>query len=293
MAGQALEARVRQLKITHSTEYRFSDLVTLQPHRLLLRPREGPDVHIQSSSLSIFPAHTIKWQRDVFDNAAAVVEFLEPAQTLTITSEVIIQHFDENPLDFLLEDHAVNYPFNYSFQEEIELRPFLLPVYPDDQEAIRNWLQRLGLGDIHMQTYALLDMLNRAIADQFNYVSREEPGVQSPVQTLDFGAGSCRDFATLFIETCRYLGLASRFVSGYTHAPTREYWSATTHAWAEVYLPGAGWKGFDPTGGEVSGDRHITVAVARHPETISPVVGSFWGINILPTLTVDVRVIML
>ena len=103
-----------------------------------------------------------------------------------------------------------------------------------------------------------------------------------------------RSYYALFVETCRSLGLASRFVSGYTHAPTREYWSATTHAWAEVYLPGAGWKGFDPTGGEVSGERHIPVAVARHPETISPVAGSFWGMdNALPSLTVDVRVFAL
>lgn len=285
---------MRQLKITHFTEYRFFDVVTLQPHRLLLRPREGPDVHIQSSSLTIFPAHQIKWHRDVFDNAAAVVDFLEPTQTLTITSEVIIHHFDENPLDFLLEEYAVNYPFKYSLQEEIELRPFLLPVYPDEEMAIRNWLERLGVGSVQMQTYALLDMLNRVISSRFTYVSREEPGVQTPAQTLNFGAGSCRDFACLFVETCRHLGLASRFVSGYTHAPTREYWSATTHAWAEVYLPGAGWKGFDPTGGEVSGGRHIPVAVARHPETISPVAGSFWGTNnASPSLTVDVRVIAL
>lgn len=285
---------MRRLKITHFTEYRYSNMVTLQPHRLLLRPREGPDVHIQSSSLMIYPEHTVNWHRDVFDNAVAVVDFLAPTQSLTITSEVIIQHFDENPLNFLIEEYAVNFPFNYSPQEEIELRPFLQQVYPDDGTAISNWLERLCVTKVGMQTYGLLNMLNQCIAEQFNYFSREEPGVQSPEQTLNSGAGSCRDFAVLFVETCRYLGLASRFISGYSHMPTREYWSATSHAWAEVYLPGAGWKGFDPTSGEVSGDRHITVAVARHPETISPVVGSFFGqSNELPSLAVDVRVIRL
>lgn len=285
---------MRRLKITHFTEYRYYNMVTLQPHRLLLRPREGPDVHIQSSSLIIYPEHTVNWHRDVFDNAVAIVDFHAPTQILTITSEVIIQHFDENPLNFLIEEYAVNYPFNYSSQEEIELRPFLQPVYPDDGIAISNWLEKLCVTKVGMQSYGLLNMLNQSIAEQFTYFSREEPGVQSPAQTLDSGAGSCRDFAVLFVETCRYLGLASRFVSGYSHMPTREYWSATTHAWAEVYLPGAGWKGFDPTGGEVSGDRHITVAVARHPETISPVIGSFLGMNNeMPSLTVDVRVITL
>lgn len=285
---------MRELKITHYTEYCYAETVTLGPHRLLLRPREGADVHIQSSALTIFPEHAVNWHRDVFDNAVAVVDFFSPTQSLTITSEVILRNFGENPLDFLIEDYAVNYPFNYSPQEEIELRPFLLSVYPDDALAIRSWLERLGLSGVSMQTYGLLDLLNRAISNQFIYFSREEPGVQSPAQTLSSGTGSCRDFAALFVETCRSLGLASRFVSGYTHAPTREYWSATTHAWAEVYLPGAGWKGFDPTGGEISAERHIPVAVARDPETISPVAGSFWGMNnALPSLRVDVRVIAL
>lgn len=285
---------MRRLKITHFTQYRYADQVTLQPHRLLVRPREGPDVHIQSSSLMISPAHTIKWHRDVFDNAAAVVEFLEPAHILTITSEVIIEHFDENPLDFLIEEYAVNHPFSYSPQEEIELRPFLLPVYPADEWAIRDWLCQVGVSQVAIQTYSLLDTLNRAIAAQFRYVVREEAGVQTPSQTLGLRAGSCRDFAALLVETCRHLGLASRFVSGYTHVPATEDWAATTHAWSEVYLPGAGWKGFDPTSGEVSGGRHIPVAVARHPEAVSPVTGSYWGMRSSPpSLIVDVRVVAL
>lgn len=285
---------MRRLKISHLTEYRYASEVSLQPHRLLLRPREGPDLHIESSMLMISPRHTVKWHRDVFDNAAAVVDFLEPTQNLSITSEVIIQHFDENPLDFVIEDYAVNHPFNYSLQEEVDLQPFLLPVYPDNESIIRNWLRQAGLGETPKQTYTLLDTLNRLIAGRFVYVVREESGVQTPAQTLGWGNGSCRDFAVLFLETCRHLGLASRFVSGYSHLPSAEGWSATTHAWAEVYLPGAGWKGFDPTSGEVAGSHHIPVAVARHPENVSPVVGSFWGINgPPPALIVDVRVIEL
>ena len=104
-----------------------------------------------------------------------------------------------------------------------------------------------------------------------------EPGVQPPGQTLMHNSGSCRDFAALFIEACRHLGLASRFVSGYLYTWGTDGASASTHAWAEVYLPGAGWKGFDPTSGEVTGNRHIAVAVARHPEAIPPVAGSYLG----------------
>lgn len=282
---------MRRLQITHLTEYRFATPVTLLPHRLLLRPREGAEVHIESSSLTITPAHNISWHRDALDNATAVVEFLEPAATLTIRSEVILQHFAKAPLDFLVDDRAVNYPFYYALQDRTDLMPFLQSVYPGDETAIAAWLDSLGLAQPAMQTYALLDSLSRTIAGQLTYTVREEPGVQSPAQTLALGQGSCRDFAALFVETCRYLGLASRFVSGYAHAPATEHWSTTTHAWAEVYLPGPGWKGFDPTGGELTGSRHIPVAVARHPESVPPVAGSFIGPSgMLPSLTVDVRV---
>jgi len=223
-----------------------------------------------------------------------VVDFQEPTQSLSISSEVVIQHYVENPFDFLFEDYAVNYPFHYVPMDRVDLGPFLQPVYPGDEEAIRNWLESLGLKQPVMQTYALLDQINKTIADRFTYFAREAPGVQSPAQTLAWGQGSCRDFATLFVETCRYLGLASRFISGYAHAPATEHWSATTHAWAEVYLPGAGWKGFDPTNGEVAGRRHIPVAVSRHPETVSPVAGSFIGLSgSSPKLIVDVRIVAL
>ena len=286
---------MRRLKITHLTEYQFSSTVRLLPHRLLLRPREGPEVHVESSLLTITPTnHMVKWHRDAQDNAAAVVDFQEPTQFLSITSEVVIQHYVENPFDFLFEDYAVNYPFNYVPMDRVDLLPFLQPVYPGDEDAIRNWLDQLGLGQPVMQTYPLLDQINKAIARRFTYFSREEQGVQTPGQTLAWGQGSCRDFATLFVETCRYLGLASRFISGYAHAPATEHWSATTHAWAEVYLPGAGWKGFDPTNGEVAGRRHIPVAVSRHPEAVPPVAGSFIGPSgSPPKLIVDVRIIAL
>ena len=282
---------VQRLTITHLTEYRYAVPVTLGPHQLLLRPREGHDVRIESSKLDISPAAQVKWHRDVFDNSLAVATFSEPADRLTIASEVVIEHYEEAPLDFLVADYAVNYPFIYGAEERVELSPYEQPAYPNDQDALREWVNGFGFTPGAIETYALLDKMNRAVVDHFTYVKREEPGVQAPSQTLAQHSGSCRDYAALFIEGCRYLGLASRFVSGYLHAPATEAGNASTHAWAEVYLPGPGWKGFDPTIGEVTGARHIAVAVARHPETIPPVSGSFTGPNdASPNLSVDVRV---
>ena len=282
---------MQRLRITHLTEYRFASPVTLLPHRLLLRPREGHDVHIETSKLDIAPSHTVKWHRDLFDNSVAVVSFLEAASTLSIASEVVIQHYEEAPLDFLVEDYAVNYPFVYRPEERADLIPFQQPAYPNDQKAIQDWLRELGVGAGPTETYAMLDRINRAIGAAFTYGVREDEGVQPPSQTLRERRGSCRDYAALFIEACRDLGLASRFVSGYSHGLASESGNAATHAWAEVYLPGPGWKGFDPTSGQIAGTHHIPVAVARHPEAIPPVAGSFVGpAGSRPALIVNVQV---
>lgn len=281
---------MQRLRITHLTEYFFAAPVTLNLHRLLLRPREGHDVRIESSKLTISPAYHIKWQRDVFDNSLALVNFQERSNKLTIASEVVIQHYSPEPYDFLLETYAVDYPFCYALGDQIDLAAFQKLIYVNNQHIINDWLYGLGLQG--MQTFALLVKLNQTISRQFRYQTREEPGVQSPVQTLAQCSGSCRDYATLFIEACRCLGFASRFVSGYLHAPATEAGNATTHAWVEIYLPGTGWKGFDPTSGEVTGNRHIAVAVARDPESVPPVSGSFIGSD-AATMRVNVQVNLL
>jgi transglutaminase-like putative cysteine protease len=281
---------MRRLNISHVTEYVFSHIVSLQPHRLLLRPRENHNVRIESSSLEIFPAHTLQWKRDVLDNPLAVAGFLEPAARLRIASDVVIQHYEDAPLDFFVDDYAVIHPFDYAVEERAELAPFRQAVYPSDRDVVWRWLGGLGL-QRRMETFTLLDRMNREIAGGFSYQMREEPGVQPPSQTLARSSGSCRDFAALFMEACRHLGLASRFVSGYLYTAATEAGNGSTHAWAEVYLPGAGWKGFDPTGGEVTGDRHIAAAVARHPEAVPPVAGSFIGpVGPRPLLSVEVWV---
>jgi len=285
---------MHRLRIQHVTEYIFSSIVTLEQHQLLLRPREGHDVRIESSRLEISPAYNIKWYRDVFDNSLAIVNFLEATDRLRITSEVVIQHYEDSPLNFSVEEYALHYPFIYKEGERIDLAAFQQPLFINDQSAVMSWLGKIGLRTRNMETLSLQSKLNQAIHTQFRYRMREEAGVQSPEQTLRLGSGSCRDYATLFIEACRYLGLASRFVSGYLHAPSTEAGNASTHAWAEVYLPGRGWQGFDPTIGEVTGNKHIAVAVARNPETVPPVSGRFIGPEAtMPSMLVNVQVNLL
>jgi transglutaminase-like putative cysteine protease len=281
---------MRRLNINHITEYLFPGPVSLLPHRLLLRPRENHNVRIESSVLEIVPAHTLQWKRDVLDNSVAVASFHEPSERLRISSSVVIQHHEDNPFDFLMDDYAVIHPFEYAKEDRMELAPFRQGVYPADREAVQRWLNGLGL-QRPVETFTLLDRMNREVAGRFSYQLREEPGVQPPALTLARGSGSCRDFAALLMEACRHLGLASRFVSGYLFTSESDASNASTHAWAEVYLPGAGWKGFDPTSGEVTGNRHIAVAVARDPEAVPPVAGSYIGsAGQRPLLSVAVRV---
>ncbi len=282
---------MRRLNISHVTEYRFPTSVSLLPHRLRLRPLESHSLRIESSTLDITPAHSIRWYRDALGNSVAMVNFSELTNTLRVLSDVIIAVYDDAPLDFVIEDYAVSFPFAYAVDEQPDLAPFEESVYVPDRPPLHAWLDGLGLLQRPIETFTLLTRLNCEIANHFTYQIREEEGVQSPAQTLALNSGSCRDFAALFMEACRHMGLASRFVSGYLHMPDNETGNATTHAWAEVYLPGPGWKGFDPTSGLITGNHHIPVAVARHPEAVPPVSGSFVGpAGQRPTLTVSVRV---
>jgi transglutaminase-like putative cysteine protease len=282
---------VRRIHIHHLTRYRYAETVTLLPHILHLRPRDGHDIRVQSSKLTISPEFRIHWKRDVYGNSVAAVTFLQAARELSIASEVTVENYAEQPLDFVLEDYARYFPFDYDPGEQIDLAPYKSAVYEQDQATVKAWIADICNPGSKVDTITMLTRLNTNIANGHRYQVREEPGVQLPSQTLSSGTGSCRDFATLFIESCRHCGLASRFISGYVLNEAVAPWNTATHAWAEVYLPGSGWRGFDPTSGLlVSGD-HIAVAVHRHPEAVPPVSGSFVGTgNAQPELTVEVRV---
>jgi len=268
---------MRRYHILHRTYYNFTAEVWLEPHALRLRPREGHELRIESSSLKITPPATLRWHSDVEGNSVAIATFDAPASQLLVESEVIIQQFNEAPLDFLMADYAIHYPFAYTPEDSVVLSPYMNQPEPTDRGLLTEWVARLWQPGERIQTYALLHRLGIHINQALSYRVREEPGVQSAEQTLACGTGSCRDFANLFMAAARRLGLAARFVSGYLHAPPSSTDFGATHAWAEVYLPGAGWKGFDPTSGEIAGTSHIAVAVARLPELVPPISGSFVG----------------
>jgi len=282
---------MKRIEIEHTTRYRYGEPVTFLSHKLHVRPREGHDLRIESSSLSISPAFDIEWQRDVFGNSVATVSFREPAEELLIASKVVVEHYAEGVLQLLPSDHARRYPFHYDPIEQIDLIPYQISVFPQDYAAVGEWMSDVWQPGEVTETTTLLERINRKIADGFEYRVRTAPGVQSPATTLRRGKGSCRDLATFFIEACRYCGLASRFVSGYLVSTEAVEDHATTHAWAEVYLPGAGWRGFDATSGELVGGAHIAVAVHRHPEAVPPVSGTFLGTpKAKPKMEVEVRV---
>jgi transglutaminase-like putative cysteine protease len=268
---------MQRYKIIHRTYYNYSGEVTLGPHKLLLRPREDHELRIESFVLNITPTANLLWHRDVEGNSVAIANYNLPTSQLVIESEVIIQQYNEAPLDFMVADYAIGYPFAYQSDDSILLSPYrALP----DQETIRavnKWIANFWQPGEQIQTYSLLQRLTSYIYQTLTYRVREEPGVQTAPQTLSCGNGSCRDFALLFMEAARCLGLAARFVSGYLHAPLMADKVGATHAWAEVYLPGAGWKGFDPIIGKIAGTDHIAVAVSRLPESVPPIKGSFVG----------------
>ncbi|NEX22026.1 transglutaminase family protein [Thiorhodococcus mannitoliphagus] len=268
---------MQRYRILHRTYYSFPGQVQLKPHVLRLRPREDHDLRIESSKLVITPSATLRWHRDVEDNSVAIATFDTPASQLSIENDLIIQQFNEAPLDFLVAAEAIDYPFAYSPEDSLVLSPYMDTAPKGEKDPLRAWVETIWKPGERIQTYALLQRLCVNIHERLSYQLREEPGVQKADETLRLGTGSCRDSAALFIEAARCLGLAARFVSGYLQAEPSAFNYGATHAWAEVYLPGAGWKGFDPSIGEMAGAQHIAMAVARLPESVPPVAGAYLG----------------
>lgn len=265
---------MRRLRIHHLTEYFFSAPVALLPHQIIIRPRGGHDLRIESSRLEVDPLATIKWFRDLHGNSVGRLTFSGETSHLRIESEVIVTNYEVEPYDFIIDEEALQFPFPFDPHVRTALMPFQLPCFPNNSQEISRWITRFWQPGQSLETYVLLSRINESLARDFAYHMREEPGVQPPAVTLRNNSGSCRDLATLFIEACRYLGLAARFVSGYLYNPGNQQ-HGSTHAWSEVFLPGAGWKGFDNTSGLVVGPDHIATGVARHPEEIPPVAGAF------------------
>jgi transglutaminase-like putative cysteine protease len=270
---------LQRYKILHRTYYNFASPVRLGPHALLLRPREGHELRVESSSLVTTPTANVRWHRDVEDNSVAIATFEQPTSQLLIESNVVVQQYNQVPLDFLVTDYAVDFPFAYPPEDAAVLAPYMQNAAGAAAEHARlaEWALAVWQPGQRIQTAALLQRLALHIQQTLTYARREEPGVQTPETTLSRGSGSCRDSAFLFMQVARGWGLAARFVSGYLNSPPSPVDYGATHAWAEVFLPGAGWKGFDPTLGAIVGADHIAVAVSRLPESVPPVAGTFTG----------------
>ena len=268
------------LTIRHKTRYRYRLPVRLGPHRLMLRPRESREVRLLSNSIDVTPLATLTWTNDVFGNAVASASFDAPADVLVIDSTAVVELAAERWPAFDVAASAVRYPFSYSDDEIVDLGPLVQPQYVDTVGRLAEWTAAFVRGS-ETDTLALLKDLVAGTAVQIRYQSREEEGTQSPRQTLDRGWGSCRDFAVLFTEAARSLGFGARLVSGYLYNPDQQSQNAagSTHAWAEIYLPGPGWVTFDPTNRALGGFNLIPVAVGRRIAQVMPVGGTFFGMT--------------
>jgi transglutaminase-like putative cysteine protease len=268
-------APMKRIRITHLTEYHYNAPVTFGPHRALVRPREGHDLHIASSRLAIEPEASVRWLRDIYGNSIAILTFTQAAQKLSLQSEIDVDLYEDPPIDCVIDPGADAYPFQYDAAEQVEIVPYRIPSYPHDGPALQRWLLDLYRPGQLISTTVLLNSLNTRIFEAFEYVRREEPGVQLPCQTLAQGTGSCRDYAVFMMEAARHWGFAARFVTGYIQMGEGQH--GATHAWTEIYMPGAGWRGFDPTNNKLAGTEHIAVAVAREQDKASPLSGTWEG----------------
>ena len=285
---------MRLLNVLHTTRYRYARPVSLGPHRLMLRPRESRDVRVRFASVTVTPDATITWAHDVFGNAVATAAFQAMTETLTIESVVELEIGALAWPVFEMSQSAIYYPFRYSADEWKDLGALTVQQYADPFLRLKSWAQSFVSGS-RTDTLSLLKDLSLGVAARISYQSREEEGTQSPVETLDRGWGSCRDYAILFAEAARSLGFGARLVSGYiceaavSSQPLNN--AGSTHAWAEIFLPGAGWVTFDPTNRSMGGFDLIPVSFVRDIRQAMPVAGSFVGdSDAYQGMTVEVRV---
>jgi transglutaminase-like putative cysteine protease len=262
------------LRIIHRTTYRYRSPVSFQPHRLVIRPREGHDLRVDKLTLTIRPRCELLWNRDIFGNSVTHVYFMESATELSIENDVLVQRFQPlAPTSLVATDQ---YPVQYDPLEHFLVAAYLTPVFPEDTNAVQSWLRSRTL-PTSGSADALMMELTALIHRTIQYQRREQKGVQSPAATLALGTGSCRDVATLLMEAARQLGVAARFASGYLDCAATRAARGSTHAWTEIYFPSLGWRGFDPTTGNRCTHQHILTGVSNHPRGVMPVSGRFVG----------------
>jgi len=262
--------------IRHTTVYSYANPVQFGDHRMMFRPRDSHDLRVLETGLEISPTASVRWLHDVFGNSIAIASFGEPASELRLVSTIRLEHFPSDVPEFPIEPYARQHPFAYSAEDVPDLGRTMERHYPDPERLVDAWARRLVTSTGETDTQALLVHMTSGIREAFRYEAREAEGTQTPVETLERGSGTCRDFALFMMEAARSLGFAARFVSGYLY-DDQAVGGGATHAWVQVYLPGCGWVEFDPTNALVGGPKLVRVAVARDPSQAIPVSGTFVG----------------
>jgi len=248
----------------------------------MLRPRDSHDLKVIEEQIEISPSPiALRWIHDVFGNSVGIARFAGRSRRLVFDSTVKIRHAPTHGLDLTKDDVSYLYPFAYDDEEMPDLARSIERQYPDPERIIDTWARQFVEPAGPTRTQDLLTDMTLAIKQRFGYARRLKSGVQEPIETLRLRTGTCRDFALLMIEAARSLGLAARFVSGYLYSPgacsDERVGAGSTHAWAQVYLPDAGWVEFDPTNGIVGNRDLIRVAVAREPRQAVPLWGTYMG----------------
>jgi transglutaminase-like putative cysteine protease len=282
------------IETVHTTVYGYRHEVSLGPHKLILRPRETRDLRLASHVLSVAPEATVTWAQDIAGNAIATAIFGSRTDHLVIESRARLELTAPSWPVFPISASAIEYPFLHSHDEWTDLGALTTPQYRDADGRFSQWVEGFVYGR-PTDTLSLLKDISSGVAAQISYQSREIEGTQSPNETLLRGWGSCRDFAVLLAEAARVLGFGARIVSGYLYDPENDLvgsvGSGSTHAWTEIYVPGAGWITFDPTNRSVGSNNLIPLAVARDIGQVVPISGSFVGGNdSLAGMTVEVSV---
>lgn len=288
---------MKAVTVRHLTTYRYGRPVAFGPHRLMLRPRDSHDLRLVRTELTLSPPARMRWMHDVFGNSVAIADFTSKASELRIESVLHLERYAlERPV-FELEEDARTYPFVYSSEDRADLGRMLERHTPDPTGAIDEWARGFVMSK-PTDTLALLSDINTGIKNQLTYNTRDEEGTQTPLETIERRSGTCRDYAFLMMEAVRSLGFGARFVTGYLYDPKLDLGSdigtlgaGATHAWCEIYLPGAGWIEYDPTNAIIGGEALLRVAVTRDPSQASPIAGSYDGeLNDYLGLNVEVTV---
>ena len=273
-----------RIAIVHKTEYSYRNPVGLARHRLMLRPDDSHDLRLHKGVLDVDPKPSlVHWTHDAYDNSVCYLEWPDTLRTdrLAIVSTLDLTHHPDGPPApvYSLDPSAEMFPFSYDLEDLPDIARLTERQLPDRDRSVHAWARRFVADVREARTLEVLEAMTHAIKAEFRYGARHEEGTQSAAETIALGTGTCRDFAVLMMEALRCFGVATRFVTGYlyddTSGATRG--GGSTHAWCNVYLPGAGWTEYDPTNGLMAGSNLIRVGATRSASQALPISGGYVG----------------